>query len=62
MDLHFVSAAGGVTDEKRVRAQFEAMLLEPLLKPLESAFGEYGDVAGQGFATALGRALEQRND
>jgi len=42
---------------EKVRAQFEAMLLEPLLQPMESAFGEYGQIAEQSFAQALAKAL-----
>ncbi|HET9096379.1 MAG TPA: hypothetical protein VFN37_06935 [Candidatus Baltobacteraceae bacterium] len=40
-----------------VRAQFESLLLEPLLEPLESAFGGYGDIAVQSFSEALAKAL-----
>ncbi|HET6895389.1 MAG TPA: hypothetical protein VFH72_08435 [Candidatus Baltobacteraceae bacterium] len=42
---------------EKVRAQFEAMLLEPLLQPMERAFGEYGQIAEQSFAQALAKAL-----
>ena len=42
---------------EKVRAQFEAMLLEPLLQPMESAFGEYGEIAEQSFAQVLAKAL-----
>ena len=44
--------------ERRARAEFEALLLEPMLEPLQSAFGQYGQIAGQTFAQALSRALE----
>ena len=40
-----------------VRVQMESLLLEPLLEPLESAFGEYGAIAAQAFAQALSEAL-----
>ena len=40
-----------------VRAQVEALLLEPVLKPLAAAFGEYGDLAAAEFAQALSRRL-----
>ena len=40
-----------------VRAQFEAMLLEPLMHPLADAFGDYGDLAVSQFAQALSHAL-----
>lgn len=33
------------------------MLLEPLLEPLESAFGGYGEIAVEAFSDALSRAL-----
>lgn len=42
---------------QRVRAQFESMLLEPLLQPLESAFGEYGSFATQSFGEMLAKEL-----
>ncbi len=42
----------------RVRAQFESLLLQPVLEPLTAAFGEYGEIATQGFAQALATALE----
>jgi hypothetical protein len=41
----------------RVRAQFEALLLQPLLEPLGEAFGEYSDIAIDAFSTALAGAL-----
>lgn len=40
-----------------VTAQFEAMLLQPMLEPIESAFGEYGEIAAQSFTSALAKAL-----
>ena len=40
-----------------VKAQFDAMLLQPMLEPLESAFGEYGEIAAQSFTNALAKAL-----
>jgi hypothetical protein len=40
-----------------VRAQFEALLLQPLLEPVEAAFGEYGVIAVQSFTDALAKAL-----
>jgi hypothetical protein len=42
---------------QRVRAQFEALLFEPVLQPLGEAFGEYGDLATAAFAQALARSL-----
>ncbi|HKU68505.1 MAG TPA: hypothetical protein VJP85_12075 [Candidatus Baltobacteraceae bacterium] len=43
----------------RVHAQFEALLLEPLLRPLEAAFGEYGEIVTQSFGEILAQALER---
>lgn len=43
--------------ETQVHAQFEAMLLEPMLQPLTKAFGEYGDIANQSFAEVLAKEL-----
>ena len=40
-----------------VKAQVEAMLLQPMLEPLEPAFGEYGEIAAQSFTSALAEAL-----
>jgi hypothetical protein len=40
-----------------VRAECEALLLEPLLQPLESAFGAYGSIVAQSFADALAKGL-----
>jgi hypothetical protein len=40
-----------------MRAQFEAMLIEPMLRPMESAFGEYGEIAVQTFTQALAEEL-----
>ena len=45
------------TSLQPVRAQFEAMLLEPLFQPLEEAFGGYGTVAVQSFTEALAKAM-----
>lgn len=42
---------------ERVRAQFESLLLQPLLQPLESAFGEYGEFAAQSFGEVLAKEL-----
>lgn len=39
----------------RVRAQFESLLLAPLLEPMESAFGEYGEIAAQSFGDLLAK-------
>lgn len=44
-------------DLHSIRAQFEAMLLRPMLEPLESAFGEYGEIAAQLFGEILAREL-----
>ena len=43
----------------QVRAQFEALILEPLLQPLESAFGEYGGLAAQSFGEVLAKELSR---
>lgn len=43
----------------RVRAQFESMMLEPLLEPLESAFGGYGQIAIQTFGDVLAKELSR---
>lgn len=37
----------------------ESLLLEPMLKPLADAFGEYGDIAISEFSKALAKQLEQ---
>jgi hypothetical protein len=42
-----------------VRAKFEALLFEPMLEPIESAFGGYGEIAAQSFTDALAKALQQ---
>jgi hypothetical protein len=42
----------------RVRAQFEAMMLEPLLQPFADAFGEFGSVAADRFAQLLAREFD----
>ncbi|HZZ64561.1 MAG TPA: hypothetical protein VFE17_03615 [Candidatus Baltobacteraceae bacterium] len=44
---------------QNVRAQFEALLLQPILRPLEEAFGPYGDLGAQAFAQALARGFER---
>jgi hypothetical protein len=41
----------------RVRAQFEAMMLRPMLQPLTQSFGEYGDIVVDEFALVLAKAL-----
>lgn len=41
----------------RARAQFEAMLLRPMLEPIESAFGGYGEIAAQSFSDILAKEL-----
>jgi hypothetical protein len=43
--------------DNTVRAQFEALLLEPLMQPLESAFGDYGELVTQSFGEILAREL-----
>lgn len=45
-----------------VRAQFEALLWEPLLEPVERAFGPYGEIALQGFTQVLARAMERGHE
>lgn len=47
------------TDSARVRAQIEALLLQPLFTSLEPAFGEYGGIVTQTFSQALARLLER---
>jgi hypothetical protein len=43
--------------KERVRAQFEALMLQPLLEPLQSAFGGYGEIAQQTFSDVLAKEL-----
>lgn len=45
-----------------VRAQFAALLWEPVLEPLERAFGPYGSIALQGFTDALAQAMELKHE
>ena len=56
MDRHFVWTAKGV-QAADVHARFEAMLLEPLLEPIETVFGGYGEIAAQAFGDALSKAF-----
>ena len=42
------------------RAVF-GVLLQPLLQPLQSVFGEYGELATAEFAQALGRIEDTRH-
>ena len=42
-----------------MRASFEALLLQPLLEPLEAAFGEEGAVVAAPFEAALAKALDR---
>jgi hypothetical protein len=49
--------AMGLHVNNTVRAQFEALLLEPLMRPLESAFGQYGEIVTQSFGEMLAREL-----
>lgn len=46
----------------QVRSQFAALLWEPVLEPLERAFGPYGSIALQGFTDALAHAMEQQHE
>jgi hypothetical protein len=39
------------------RAQFEALLFQPVFEPIEAAFGGYGEIAAQSFTGALAEAL-----
>lgn len=39
----------------QVRAQFQALMLEPLLQPFAQAFGEFGSIASDGFTQMLAR-------
>ena len=41
--------------EAQARAQFEALLFEPILQPLTLAFGEYGDIVSTSFAEVLAK-------
>lgn len=41
-----------------MRAEFDALLLEKMLAPLQSSFGEMGDLVAGEFANALARTLE----
>jgi hypothetical protein len=43
--------------DNRVPAQVQALLLEPVLEPLASAFGEYGEFAVEEFSQALAKAF-----
>jgi|GEM_PF-3434510 len=43
--------------DHQVHAQLQALLLEPILQPLTSAFGEYGEIAVEQFAQALAQEL-----
>lgn len=47
---------------QRVRAQFEAMLFEPVLQPMASAFGPYADFAERAFAQTLAQAFEHADE
>jgi hypothetical protein len=47
---------------EQVRAQFAALLWEPVLEPLERVFGPYGAIALQGFTDALAQAMEQPHE
>lgn len=47
---------------QRVRAQFEAMLLQPLLQPIDDALGGYGEIAMDGFSQALAQALARERE
>lgn len=42
-----------------MRAQFEALMLRPVLQPLTDAFGEYGDLVAGEFAQVLAKALQR---
>ncbi len=46
----------------QVRVQFDALLLEQVLAPLQSSFGEMGDLVANEFATALARTMEAHRD
>lgn len=45
--------------DQQIAAQFQALLFEPMLAPLERAFGEYGEIATQEFSQALARELSR---
>ena len=42
-----------------VRAQFEALLLEPIFAPLENALGDFGTVIVQQAAKAIADGLQR---
>jgi hypothetical protein len=46
--------------DPRIRAQFEAIVLEPLLSGVERAFGPYGEMAAQPFQALLAQELERQ--
>lgn len=48
-------------DGTRVTATIEALLLRPLLAPLERAAGPMGDLLANAFADALARQAERRD-
>lgn len=43
-----------------VRAQFEALLMQPLLEPLQTAFGDYGAMATEPFVEMLAKELAEQ--
>jgi hypothetical protein len=56
MDMHIASGAeGGTSALQFERKILFGVLLTPMLAPLKSAFGEYGDLAATEFAQALSR-------
>lgn len=55
-----VQSAGAQSQTQRLL--MEALLFEPMMRPLQAAFGEYGDIAGQLFAQELGRMLERGHE
>jgi hypothetical protein len=54
---YIVTGAADGAALQTVRAQFEAMMLEPLLEPMEQAFGGYSEIAVQSFTQALAKSL-----
>ena len=56
---------GSADNPLRIGAEkrfFEAVMLEPLMQPLEEAFGDCGALAGQGFSQLLAGMLQRAHD
>jgi hypothetical protein len=46
-----------IAGSRDVRAEFEALLVAPLLKPLEAAMGEAGEIGVEVFAREIAERL-----